>query len=87
VSISLETCKTVLLLDSVANLLACAKPQEWQVSLKYFKIYLHNLHVILSMYLLFTAVTVLLSIIGLCFGACSSSYICASGSSAASFES
>jgi hypothetical protein len=33
VSISLETCKTVLLLDSVANLPACAKPQEWQVSI------------------------------------------------------
>ena len=34
VSILLETCKRALLLDSVVNLLACAKPREWQVSLK-----------------------------------------------------
>ena len=33
-SILLEMCKRALLLDSVVNLLACAKPREWQVSLK-----------------------------------------------------
>jgi hypothetical protein len=78
VLISLETCKTVLLLDSVVNLPACAKPQEWQASFP------KMLQDILAhckcncLYLLVTTVTVLLSIIGLCFGACSSGYICAS---------
>jgi hypothetical protein len=88
VSISLETCKTVLLPDSVVNSRACAKPQEWQVFLKCFKIYLLSAHVIsFSLYLLFTTVTVLLSIVGLCSGACSSGYIRASRSSGASSES
>lgn len=94
-SILLETCKRALLLDFVVNLLACAKPQEWQVSLKRFQIYLNidtqNLphytcyffHVLVYNSKSF----VLQAIIGLCFGACSSAYICASGSSGASFES
>lgn len=34
VSTLLETCKRMLLLDSVVNLLACAKPRGWQVSFK-----------------------------------------------------
>jgi hypothetical protein len=34
VSILLEMCKRVLLVDFVVNLLACARPREWQVSLK-----------------------------------------------------
>jgi hypothetical protein len=51
VSISLEMCKTVLLQDSVVNLPACAKPQEWQVSLKCFKLCLQIVHVIFSLVL------------------------------------
>jgi hypothetical protein len=35
VSILREMYKRALLMDSVVNLLACAKHQEWQVSLKY----------------------------------------------------
>jgi hypothetical protein len=35
VSILLEMCKRVLRVDSVVNLLACARPQEWQVSFKH----------------------------------------------------
>lgn len=62
VSTSLEMCKRVWLLDSAVNSLACAKPQEWQVSLKCFKIhFLHIVHAIVSLYL-FTTVTVLLTV-------------------------
>ena len=46
-STSREMCKTVSPPDSVVNSLACARPQEWQVSMKCF------LHIVYVIFLLF----------------------------------